>query len=597
MQAWNFWRENTRHFWQHWGSYVTLVFLTNVVISYCAIPLFSWLTAAVLRWQRVPYVSYTNAGNILLKHPLAVLGLLAILLAIMVLVYWQFAFLLLGIRNIRRGRPRTTRDLLRATVASLADASPSTFLFFIGYFLIILPFGSILFSTPLLNKAKIPAFITSYLMANPLWATVLVLFYAAAIYLGLRLIAVLPLMMLDGYHSRDAIRESWRITRRQFWTYLSRMLVALAMITLLTLILYVALYLAQLYFDTTKIALLTATLNLFLMEVGTELIVIYATIIFMTIILSSHADHEPTPMMLLSFREPARTKRRTRILITLGLVVISGALVSFNLIYLNGLAISKPLTIAHRGVDNGNGVQNTIPALIKTSKEHPDYVEMDIQETKDHQFVVMHDTNLKALAGLKRKVGDMTLKELTKVTVTENGHQAKIPSFAAYLDAAIAHKQKLLVEIKTNKATTKDLPERFIKQFGPKLLANHEQVHTLSYRIMTALRKEDPQQFVSYILPYNLTFPYTDANAYTMEATTLNDNFIDQAAKTHQKVYAWDIDSVTLLDQMMFLGVNGIITDNLSEMQAEIKSNTDNPSYANLLLAFMNELSLETQTQ
>ncbi|MDT7019674.1 glycerophosphodiester phosphodiesterase [Levilactobacillus namurensis] len=597
MQAWAFWRQTSRHFRQHWGSYVTLVFLTNIVISYCAIPVFGWLTANLLAWQRIPYVSYTNLGNIILKHPLAVIGLLLILMAIMVLVYWQFAFLLLGIRNIRLGRPQGTLAVLRRTVTSLTGASPSTFLFFMGYFLIILPFGSILFSTPLLNKAKIPAFIVSYLMANPLWATVLVLFYALAIYLGIRLIAVLPLMMLDGYHSHAAIHESWRATQGQFWKYLSRMLLALVMVSPMTGVLYAALYLGQVFFDTTPAALVMATVNLFLMEVLTEFLVCYATIVFMTIVLSSHADHEPTPMMQLQFREPAHTKWRTRALITLGLTVLSAGLVAFNLAYLNGLAVSKPLTIAHRGVDNGNGVQNTIPALIKTSREKPDYVEMDVQETKDHQFVVLHDTNLKALAGLKRQVGDMTLRELTRVTVTENGHQAKVPSFAAYLKAAHAHHQKLLVEIKTNKATTRDLPERFIKQFGPTLLAHHDQVHTLSYRIMTALRQQDPHQFVSYILPYNLTFPYTDANAYTMEATTLNDAFIDQAAKHHQRVYAWDIDDVTLLDQMMFLGVNGIITDNLHDMQVEIKSNTDHPSYANLLLTFMSELSLETQMQ
>src|SRR5699024_4809545 len=146
-------------------------------------------------------------------------------------------------------------------------------------------------------------------------------------------------------------------------------------------------------------------------------------------------------------------------LIVSGLVVISAALVGFNLIYLNGLAMSKPLTIAHRGVDNGNGVQNTIPAMVKTSREKPDYVEMDIRMTKDHQFVVMHDGNLKALAGINRKVSSLTLKQLTHITVTENGYQAKIPSFDHYLNSAIQHHQKLLIEIKTGGADTKDLPE------------------------------------------------------------------------------------------------------------------------------------------
>lgn len=597
MQTWRFWREATHHFFQHWGSYVTLVFVTNLVISYLAVPILTWLTSALMSWQHVPYVSYTNVGTIALRHPLAIIGLVLILLAVVVLIYWQFAYLLLGITNIRNGRPETTRDVLGDTVRSIAGASPSTFFFFIGYFIVIIPFGSELFTTPLLNKAKIPAFIVSYLMANPLWAVLLAAFYVVAAYIGIRLIAVLPLMMIDHYHSREAIRLSWQRTRHNFWNYFSKIILTLVLVSVVVFVLYAILYTGQVLFDKTSWGLVAATGNLFLMEVLTEFLVCYSSVIFMMIILSSHDAHQRTPLSLFSFREPAKTKLRTRVLIISGLTVISAALVGFNLVYLNGLAMSKPLTIAHRGVDNGNGVQNTIPAMVKTSREHPDYVEMDIRMTKDHQFVVMHDGNLKNLANIHRSVASMTLKQLTKVTVTENGYQAKIPSFDHYLNTAIAHHQKLLVEIKTGRADTKDLAERFYRQFGKRLLANHEQVHTLSYKIMNQLKTAHPDLFVSYIMPYNLTFPHTRANAYTMESTTLNDTFIDQANRQHKKVYAWDIDTVTNLDQMMFMGVNGVITNNLSLIQQEIKDNTDHPSYANLLLTFMNDLSLETQTQ
>jgi len=597
VQAWRFWRESTRHFFQHWGSYVTLVFITNLAISYVAVPAFTWLTAALMKWQHVPYVSYTNIGSIALRHPLAIIGLLLILLAIITLIYWQFAYLLLGIMNIRNGRPQTSRAVLGDVFRSLVGASPSTFLFFIGYFVVIIPFGSELFSTPLLNKAKIPAFIVTYLMANPLWAVFLGIFYVAAAYIGIRLIAVLPLMMLDGYHSHEAIRLSWQRTRRHFWTYFSKILVTLAIVTVMVTLIYGLIYLGQLGFDRTGFGLAAATFNLFLMEIITEFIVCYSTVIFMMVVLSSHDSQQQTPLSLFTFREPARTKLRTRLLIISGLTLISALLVVFNLVYLNGLAMTKPLTIAHRGVDNGNGVQNTIPAMVKTSKERPDYVEMDIRMTKDHQFVVMHDGNLKSLAGLNRSVASMTLRQLTKVTVTENGYQAKIPSFNHYLNTAIKHHQKLLIEIKTGSADTPDLSERFYRQFGQRILTNHEQVHTLSYKVMDKLKKEHPQLFVSYIMPYNLTFPRTRANAYTMESTTLNDSFVDQANREHKKVYAWDIDDVNSLDQMMFMGANGVITNNLGLIQQEIKDNTDHPSYANLLLTFMNDLSLETQTQ
>ncbi|KRN01831.1 glycerophosphoryl diester phosphodiesterase [Levilactobacillus senmaizukei DSM 21775 = NBRC 103853] len=597
MQAWTFWKDATRHFFQHWGSYVTLVFLTNLLISYIAVPIFTWLVAQLMRWQDIPYVSYTNLWSMTIHHPLAILGLLLILLTIITLIYWQFAYLLLGVTNIRRGRPQTTRSVLYDTFRSIAGASPSTFFFFIGYFIVIIPFGSELFTTPLLNKAKIPAFITSYLMANPVWAVCLGLFYLVAAYVGTRLIGVLPLMIIDHYHSHDAIRLSWQRTRGRFWTYFSKLVITFIMVSIGVAVIYAILYVGQLGFDKTPFGLAGATANLFLMEVITEFIICYATILFMMVILSSHSANQPTPTMLLNFHEPARTKLRTRLLIIIGLVAISASLVGFNLVYLNGLAMSTPLTIAHRGVDNGNGVQNTIPAMVKTSKEKPDYVEMDIRETKDHQFVVMHDANLKNLAGLNRTVSKMTLKQLTKVTLTENGYQAKIPSFNDYLNAAIRHHQKLLIEIKTSSRDTRDLPERFYRQFGQRILTNHEQIHTLSYGIMNTLKTKYPQLFVSYIMPYNLTFPRTKANAYTMESTTLNDNFIDQANREHKRVYAWDIDDITSLDQMMFMGVNGVITNNLSTIQQEIKDNTDHPSYANLLLAFMNDLSLETQTQ
>ncbi|WP_125546694.1 glycerophosphoryl diester phosphodiesterase membrane domain-containing protein [Levilactobacillus lindianensis] len=597
MRPWAFWREATHHFFNHWGSYVTLVFMTNVVVSYLAVPAFTWLTAELMRWQHVPYISYTNIGSLVISHPLALVGLALILLAIITLVYWQFAYLLLGITNIRHGRPQSSLAVLGDTVRSIAGASPSTFLFFIGYFIVIIPFGSELFSTPLLSKAKIPAFIVSYLLEKPIMAVALGLFYVGAAYLGIRLISVLPLMILDQQHSRQAIRLSWQRTRGHFWTYLSRILITLAFVSVTIWAIYVAIYLGQLGFDHTHFGLAAATINLLVMEIITEFVVCYSTVIFMMVILSSHEGQRLTPTTFLRFHEPAKTKLRTRLFITGGVIFISGLLVTFNLVYLNGFAMSRPLTIAHRGVDHGNGVQNTIPAMVKTSREHPDYVEMDIRETKDHQFVVMHDGNLKTLAGLNRSVSKMTLKQLTAVTVTENGYQAKIPSFEAYLNSAIKHKQKLLIEIKTSRHDSKDLPARFYRQFGQRILANHDEVHTLSYRTMNTLKTDYPKLFVSYIMPYNLTFPHTKANAYTMESTTLNDTFIDQAEKRHKRVYAWDIDDATQTDQMMFLGVNGVITNNLRTIQQEIKDNTDHPSYANLLLTFMNDLSLESQTQ
>ena len=418
MGAWRFWWDSTHRFYKNWGSYVALIFGTNIVISYLAVPFFNWVLEMLLKWQRVSYVSYTNIGSIIIRQPLAALGMLAILLAIIILVYWQFAFLLLGIINIFRGRPQTVREVLHSTVTSLNATSPSTFLFFIGYFMIILPFGSFIFTTPLLNKARIPAFIISYLMDNP-WMTVgLVLFYLVAGYLGIRLISLLPLMIIDGLPWRLAVTRSWQQTRHHVLRYLWLMAVTLLMIFLVVTLIYTLIYVAQLQFDKTSFAMVAATVNLFIMEAVTEIIICYTTAIFMMLIIVCYRqDFTILRQQPLHFNEAPRLRKLTRASVAVGLILATSLLVAVNLVYLNGLVITKPIMISHRGVDDGNGVQNTIPALVKTSKEHPDYVEMDIQVTKDHQFVVMHDPTLKALAGIKKKPSQLTLKQLEKITV------------------------------------------------------------------------------------------------------------------------------------------------------------------------------------
>ena len=89
-------------------------------------------------------------------------------------------------------------------------------------------------------------------------------------------------------------------------------------------------------------------------------------------------------------------------------------------IYLESPDTNTPLVISHRGVSNKNGVQNTVQSLEKTAQLKPDLVEMDVQETKDGQFVVMHDANLKSLARINATPQDLTLDELTKMCIRDS---------------------------------------------------------------------------------------------------------------------------------------------------------------------------------
>lgn len=74
----------------------------------------------------------------------------------------------------------------------------------------------------------------------------------------------------------------------------------------------------------------------------------------------------------------------------------------------------KPLIIAHRGA-SGYEPEHSFPAYDKAIHEmNIDYLELDLQITKDDNLVVMHDESIDRTTNGKGKVEDYTIEELKK---------------------------------------------------------------------------------------------------------------------------------------------------------------------------------------
>jgi membrane-anchored glycerophosphoryl diester phosphodiesterase, putative len=267
--------------------------------------------------------------------------------------------------------------------------------------------------------------------------------------------------------------------------------------------------------------------------------------------------------------------------------VLAIAGLSFSLegyVYLNFPLENVPITISHRGVSRENGIQNTVEALEKTALLKPDLVEMDVQETKDGQFVMMHDANLKQLAGLDAQTQDLTLAELTSLEISENGYRAKISSFDDYFTRANQLGQRLLIEIKTSKKDSKDMMERFLSKYGAKIKVYQHQIQSLDYQVIDQVVNYDSSIPSFFILPYNTIFPRTKASGYTMEYSTLDENFVNKLWQSDKRLYDWTINDEDSIVKSFRLGVDGMITDDLELVQSSIKELKDDPDYTTLLL-------------
>lgn len=573
-----------REFFSRWGSYLLLVELVATATAGVAVPLMRWATAGILRQAGIPYLGVDNFTFVLLHHPGATALLLALLVLLLVLVYLQFAVLLGGIASIQQREGLGVRGIVREGLADLRHLRPSSFGFFVVYLLLIVPFAGVVVQSALLNKVKIPAFVLDWLGTKPIFAVLVAVFYGAAAYLGLRWVRVLPNTILRDQPLLTAARQSWQQTRGKFWRYSWRLLLLTVGATLVGWVWSSGLIGLQTGLDRTAIAFPAAVVLLTLLLAGQTLLGGASSVLYLLFLVA--------PDQLRPAIRPIPNKhhwmRRIIVLVSGGAVVVIMA--AFGAFYMTGALAEHPLTISHRGVDAGNGVQNTIPALRKTAAEKPDFVEMDLHETKDGQFIVLHDENLKALAGVNRTPHQLTLAQLQQITVRENGHAAKLASFDDYLAAAETLNQKLIVELKPAPGDSPQMLAHFISRYAKRLLSDHDRVHSLSYKLMTQLHQRVPKLYAGFIMPFSLVAPQTQLSGYTVEETTLDSELVETVHAQHQSVWAWTVNDPDTMAQMLFEDVDGIITDNLSELKQVIAEQSNHPSYAQRLRLFATTL-------
>ena len=72
--------------------------------------------------------------------------------------------------------------------------------------------------------------------------------------------------------------------------------------------------------------------------------------------------------------------------------------------------------IAHRGA-SGYAPENTLAAFSKAVVLRAPAIEFDVQQTRDRQLAVIHDSNLRRVAGDRRKLSQLDYAGLSKLDV------------------------------------------------------------------------------------------------------------------------------------------------------------------------------------
>lgn len=574
------------------------VLLVHFFIMLIWAPSLVTITRFMLKRGNIPYVSYDNLGYIMMKHPIVFIGLLLMMVLLVVSLYFEFTFLLLSLYFIQTKQPIPLPQLIKGTLSQIKRVKGKDLLLFLFYFILVSPIGGVNFNSELLAKIQIPVFIIDFIFANRiLIVSLFVILYVALIYIGIRIIFALPEMILNHKSFRQSLRFSWDVTKGKFLNIFGQFFIVTGSITLISGLLYTLIIGGQFGVEYwwPNYALGAAMVFMTILQVIWVLNLVFSTVGIFFVTINFMSRHHWLPNRLdwyqpMPHRAPSTVlKKSIKGIVIIGVALILVGVTGFsNYEFLSSGSTKQPMTMSHRGVDNKNGVQNTLASLRKTSQEtHPDYIEMDIQETKDHQFVVYHDFNLKPMTGVAHKPYELTLDELTDIVIHEDGMEEKLVSFDDYLAEAKQLNQKLLIEIKTTKHDSPELVDWFIERYRDIIFEEGHMIQSLTFDTIEELKEKEPNFKAGYIMPFSVVGPpIGEMDFYAIEYTTLSTSFVRSAQKLGKQVYAWTPNDSDTMNRMMFYGVDGIITDQMSLLNTEVNKQ-ENITYSDKLIYFV----------
>lgn len=249
----------------------------------------------------------------------------------------------------------------------------------------------------------------------------------------------------------------------------------------------------------------------------------------------------------------------------LGLVtlVAVGVATSWWLLRNQDLPVNAPLIIAHRA-GMRHAPENTLAALEIAVRQKADYAEIDVQRTLDGTIVVVHDRDLMKLARDSRRIAQTTYQDLSRVDIGILFHPdfkgEPIARLSDFLSAA-AGKIRLIIELKYYGEDDLLAGEtlKLVRQAGRE---KEVQIMSLELKGVRQVQRLAPQIAVGYLVAAGLgNLARLDVSFLAVPIGRATSGFMREAHENGLKVYAWTVNDIDGILDLMEVGIDGLITD------------------------------------
>ena len=248
-------------------------------------------------------------------------------------------------------------------------------------------------------------------------------------------------------------------------------------------------------------------------------------------------------------------------LLLIGAALVAGLVGTW---LLNGIRIQDDvLIVAHRGAA-GKAPENTLASVRQAIQDGADWVEIDVQESRDGEVVVIHDSDFMKLAGVDLKVRDGALQQIRSIDVGSWFDPAfsaeRVPTLQEVLETTRG-KARVVIELKYYGFDEK-LEQRVVDIVEQTGRTADVAIMSLKYDGIRKVRTLRPEWVIGLLSARAIGDLTTlDSDFLAVNTGMATPGFVRRAGSAGKQVLVWTVNDPLTVFRMMSLGIDGVITD------------------------------------
>ena len=558
-------------------------FLYKLIIGLIFIPSIIGIFNLTMKITGYNYLTIENILNFIL-NPITIIFLLFIIIFLTMATIFDISTLIIIFDSSYKNKKISVMDSIRISLNKCKNIFKLKNITVAILVLFIIPFLNIGVTSNVITSIKIPEFIMDFINANQILSIILLLFYIFLLSLLSKWLFSLHYMIIENKSFKSARKSSKNLIKGNrfkdiiivtLYQLMSGILHILFIIVGMFILYVLNMILGKIF----VIKSILLTIVWMFMLVSVIIFTIISTGIGYSVISSLYYKHKiDKDEKIITIKSEEKKKNikfnknlKYAVIILWIFAIAGGSIFTYQVITgkanLNIEHTRKMEITAHRGASI-KYPENTMAAFRGAKKLGADWIELDVQQTKDKQIVVSHDTNLNRVTGVNKDIIDMNYSEIKKLDAgsffNKKFKGEKIPLLKEVLEFAKKNNIRLNIELKPT-GKEKNFEKQVVDLIKEYNFEDRCVVTSQVYNVLKKIKKYDKDIKTVYVMSIAIG-KITDAkyaDAFSIKATNVTETQVSRVHNAGKELYAWTVNKEESINKMIDMNVDNIITDNI----------------------------------